>query len=225
MDEKVILQIINKSQNNQKFGEVVALGDGAITMSGIKDAGYNQFVEVESQTGESIKVLILDITKENCKGMVLGKFEKIAVGDRVVTKPKNLTVNVDKNILGKVITAMPNIDLGEPMSLETIAAGVSERSNVDRSLFTGITAIDALIPVGKGQRELIIGDRKTGKTSIAIDTIINQKGKRVICIYVAIGQKATQIARVLQKLTDANAMDYTVTIEASASRSAAELYI
>lgn len=225
MDEKIILDIVNKLENTQFLGEVIRLGDGAITLSGVKDAGYNQFVEVLSQSGKLIKVLILDITQDLCKGMVLGPFEEIAVGDKVVTKPENLVINVDRNILGKLVLPMAEDQTGEKVLLETIAAGVSERQDVSRSLFTGITAIDALIPVGKGQRELIIGDRKTGKTAIAVDTIINQKNKNVICIYVAIGQKATQIATVRQKLIDADAMDYTVIVEASASRSAAELYI
>lgn len=225
MDEKIILDIVNKSQNPENLGVVVKLGDGAITLSGVENAGYNQFVKVQSESGELIKVLILDITENLCKGMVLGQFEKIAVGDLVVTKPENLTVNVDKNILGKLVGPMAEGQNGEKMLLETIAVGVSERQDVSRSLFTGITAIDALIPVGKGQRELIIGDRKTGKTAIAVDTIINQKGKNVICVYVAIGQKATQIAKVKQKLIGSEAMEFTVIVEASASKSAAELYI
>ncbi|MFA7301562.1 MAG: F0F1 ATP synthase subunit alpha [Candidatus Shapirobacteria bacterium] len=225
MDEKIILEIINKSQKPEKLGEVVRLGDGAITLSGVKNAGYNQFVEVLSETGELIKVLILEITENLCKGMVLGQFEKIAVGDVVVTKPESLSILVDNNILGKLVGPMAEGQKGELVMLESIAAGVSERQDVSRSLFTGITAIDALIPIGKGQRELIIGDRKTGKTAIAVDTIINQKGKNVTCVYVAIGQKATQIATVRQKLIDADAMDFTVIVEASASKSAAELYI
>lgn len=182
--------------------------------------------------------VILNLDEDSVSIILLNKSDKINEGDRVETTGKLLSINVSDEILGRVVNPLGNpldgkakIKKGKDMPLERIAAGVVEREPVDTPLKTGIKAIDAMIPIGRGQRELIIGDRGTGKTAIAIDTIINQKqthkiGQRpVYCVYVAIGQKQSTIAQVIEKLKEAGAIDYTTVVVASASNPASLLYL
>ncbi len=212
-------------------GKVKQIRDGIVIADGLSGAGYNEFVIVKDTKGREIPGLALNIEKDNVGIVVLGNSQSIRQNDLVYSTGKGLSIQVGKEIMGNVIDALGNslegkeFDFKTSMFLEKIAPGVAERQDVYRPLPTGIKAIDSMIPVGKGQRELIIGDRQTGKTAIGIDTIINQKGKNVFCIYVGIGQKSSKIAQIRAKLDAKGAMDYTVIVAANASDPAAMQYL
>ena len=210
-------------------GEVIEVGDGIARVSGLQGAMASELLEF-TKTGTLGIALNLDA--DNVGIIVLGEYTDIEEGDLVKSTGRIASVPVGDALLGRVINAVGQpIDGKGPIettkfrNTERIAPGVIMRQPVSTPVETGITAIDALIPVGRGQRELIIGDRQTGKTAIAIDTIINQKGKDLICIYVAIGQKKSSVAQVVGVLEKYGAMEYTVVVNASAADSAALQYL
>ena len=213
---------------DQETGSVVSVGDGIATVYGIDHAMYGEIVTFEN--GE--KGMVQDIRRDTIGCILFGKDTGIREGTRVTRTKKKAGIPVGENFIGRVINA-----LGEPIDglgpvqeadyypVEREAPGIVERKSVSVPLETGILAIDSMFPIGRGQRELIIGDRQTGKTSIATDTILNQKGKDVICIYVAIGQKASTIAKLVSTLKKHDAMDYTIVVASTASDCAPLQYI
>ena len=211
-----------------QLGRVMTISDGICWMDGLADIMYGEVVEFEC--GE--RGMVLDIQQNRIGCVIFGEFEHIEAGSRVRRVGRNASVPVGESLLGRVVDALGNpIDaLGylpheKRRPIEFKAPAILDRAPVNSPMHTGIKAIDALVPIGKGQRELIIGDRQTGKTAIAVDTIINQKGKNTICIYVAIGQKETLVAEIKEKLQSKGAMEYTTIIAVPASSSAALQYI
>jgi len=211
----------------EKVGTVLEVGDGVARVSGLTEAASMEMLNFNGVTGVALNL------EENVVGaVILGDYTGIKVGDIVRTTGKILSVPVGEALVGRVVDA-----LGQPVDgkgaikesafypVEKIAPGVITRQSVKQPVQTGIKAIDALIPIGRGQRELIIGDRQTGKTAVAIDTIINQKGQNMFCIYVAIGQKESKVAKIVAELEKAGAMEYTIVVSAAASESAALSYI
>ncbi|NDG86008.1 MAG: F0F1 ATP synthase subunit alpha, partial [Proteobacteria bacterium] len=204
-------------------GTVLAVGDGVAKIYGLEKAMAGELVDF----GNNVSGMILNLEEMAVGAAILGDETLIREGATVKRTGKIVQVPVGKELLGRVVNA-----LGQPIDgqgaiksnkfsrVEVKAPGIIERKSVHEPLQTGIKAIDAMIPIGRGQRELIIGDRQTGKTAIAIDTIINQKGKDVFCIYVAIGQKQSTVAQVVDRLKKAGAMDYTIVVAASASEQA-----
>ncbi len=211
-----------------EVGEVVEVGDGIAKIYGLRRAMASEIVEFPSQ----IYGLILNLEAEVAGVAIFGPSESVKEQDQVRLTGEVLRVPVGEALIGRVVNA-----LGEPLDgkdkihaqktrpIERIAPGVVKREPVKKPLQTGIKAVDAMIPIGRGQRELIIGDRQTGKTAIALDTIVNQKGKDIICIYVAIGQKNSFVADIVKTLETYGAMDYTIVVAASASEPAPMQYI
>lgn len=209
--------------NFDEVGSVLTIGDGVARIFGLKNVLAGELVEFES----GVKGMVLNLETNNVGAVVLGADDQIKEGSKVKRTGKIVQVPVGEGLLGRVVNPLgePIDGMGEIKSkefrkVEVKAPGIIARKSVHEPLQTGIKAIDAMIPIGRGQRELIIGDRKTGKTAVAIDTIINQKGKDVKCIYVAIGQKQSTVRQVYQKLKDAGAMEYTTIISASSSQTA-----
>jgi F-type H+/Na+-transporting ATPase subunit alpha len=229
------LTTFNLDQKVANVGKVEKNTDGVIIASGLSKAFMGELVSFPNGT----QGMILNLEEDYVAIILLGKGRDIKEGDEVKTTGRLLSINASEDLLGRVINPLGNpldakakIKKGKDMPLEKIAAGVVDREPVNTPLKTGIKAIDSMIPIGRGQRELIIGDRGLGKTAIAIDTIINQKtGKTkgalrpVICIYVAIGQKQSRIAQIVEKLKEEGALDYTIVVNASASDSAALQYL
>ena len=214
-------------------GVVEQIKDGIVTASGLDSVGYNELVEIETGAGV-VRGLALSLEEGSVGIVALESFEQIKEGDRIKASGELLSVEVSEAMIGNVVDALGNsieqrtikhTKDARKMPLEKIAPGVSDRQDVGRPLQTGIKSIDAMIPIGKGQRELIIGDRQTGKTAIAIDTILNQKGKDVICVYVGIGQKSSKISQIRSKLELEGAMEYSIIVAANASDAAASGYI
>ena len=210
-------------------GEVVEVGDGIALISGLQSAMAGELVEF---TKNGTLGIVLNLTQENVGIIIMGEYSNIEEGDLVRSTQRIASVPVGDALIGRVINAVGQpidgkgaIDTDRFRSVERIAPGVILRQPVNTPVQTGVTAIDALIPIGRGQRELIIGDRQTGKTAIAIDTIINQKGKDLICIYVAIGQKQSSVAQVVAILEKYGAMEHTVVVSASAADPAALQYV
>jgi len=209
-------------------GTVVSLTDGIARIHGLSDAMQGEMIEFPRNTF----ALALNLERDSVGTVILGDYEHISEGDTVKCTGRILEVPVGPEMIGRVVNALGQpIDGKGPVAaketdvIEKVAPGVIWRQSVSQPVQTGLKAIDAMVPIGRGQRELIIGDRQTGKTAVAIDTIINQKGKELICIYVAIGQKASSIMNVVKKLEEHGAMDYTIIVAASASDSAAMQYI
>ena len=217
----------------EEVGTVLEVKDGIARIYGLQKAMAGEMLEVtSSETGNTITGLALNLEEDNIGAVILGDYLQLKEGDEVRRTSRVLEVPVGPALVGRVVDPLgrPIDGLGEintTMSrrVESQAPGIIVRQPVKEPLQTGIKAIDSMIPIGRGQRELIIGDRGTGKTAIAVDTIINQKGTGVICVYVAIGQKASTIASVVEKLKQAGAMDYTIVVAASASDPAPMLYI
>jgi len=227
-----ILKTIKKEVENfylktevQKIGKVIEVGDGVALISGLDEAMAAEMVEI----GDSaIQGVILNLNEDNVGVVILGDIRKVKEGDIVKSTGKILAVPVGDDLVGRIVNP-----LGEPLDgerpfkakahypVEKIAPRVITRKGVDTPLETGIKSIDLMIPIGRGQRELIIGDRQTGKTAIGLDTIINQKGKNVICIYVAIGQKKSKVAKIVSKLSEMGAMKHTIVVLAGSSDPAA----
>ncbi len=212
----------------EKVGTVLEVGDGVARVSGLSDIMASEMVEFSDGT----MGVVLNLEEDRIGVVVLGEDKNIKEGDMVKSTGRILSVPVGENMIGRVINPLGQaIDGKEEIKtdkfypIEKIAPGVITRQSVSQPVQTGIKAIDAMIPIGRGQRELIIGDRQTGKTAVAIDTIINQKGQSIICIYVAIGQKESKIARIVAELQKRGAMDYTIVVVAGASDPAAFSYI
>ena len=210
------------------FGTVIEVGDGISRVYGLDNCMAGELLEFPGNTYG----MALNLEQDNVGAVILGSDREIKEGDIVKPTGRVVEVPVGENMLGRVVNALGQpvdgkgpIVTEETRPIECPSSGVLARKSVHEPLQTGIKAIDAMIPIGKGHRELIIGDRQTGKTAIAIDTIINQKGKDVICIYVAIGQKNSTVAQLVQTLEDKGAMEYTIVVEATASESAPLQYI
>lgn len=219
---------LSASSEIRTQGTIVSLTDGIVRIHGLSDVMQGEMLEFPGNTYG----LALNLERDSVGAVILGSYEHLTEGDTVKCTGRILEVPVGEGLLGRVVNA-----LGQPIDgkgpivaqgrepIEKIAPGVIWRKSVDQPVQTGLKAIDAMVPVGRGQRELIIGDRQTGKTAVAIDAIINQKGENMICIYVAIGQKASSIANVVRKLEEHGAMAYTIVVVASASESAAMQFI
>ena len=217
-----------KTVQSAEVGTVVEVKDGVAILSGLYNGFYGEIIEFES----GVEGFVIDLMEDSVGVVVLGDYLTISVGTNAKGTGRVLSVPVADEILGRVVNPLGRaIDGGKALKgkkeypIERIAPGVVTRKPVSVPLQTGIKAIDALIPIGRGQRELIIGDRKLGKTTVAIDTIINQKGQNVICIYCAIGQKNSSVAGVVDTLKTHKAMDYTVVVSASAADSVALQYL
>ena len=214
-------------------GTVISVTDGIVRVHGLSDAMQGEMLEFPADaSGVPTYGLALNLERDSVGAVILGGYEHISEGDVVKTTGRILEVPVGPELVGRVVNALGqpidgkgpiNAKLSSP--IEKIAPGVIARQSVDQPLQTGIKSIDSMVPVGRGQRELIIGDRQTGKTAVAIDAIINQKGQGVTCIYVAIGQKASSIKNVVRALEQAGAMEYTIVVAASASDSAAMQFV
>jgi F-type H+-transporting ATPase subunit alpha len=209
-------------------GTIIALTDGICRIHGLNDVQYGEMIEFPGNTYG----LALNLEQDSVGAVVLGDYKHISEGDKVKTTGRILEVPVGPELLGRVVDSLGNpIDGKGPITtklsspIEKVAPGVIDRQSVSQPVQTGLKSIDSMVPIGRGQRELIIGDRQTGKTAVAVDTIINQKGKDLICIYVAIGQKASSIKNVIRKLEEHGAMEYTIVVAATASESAAMQYI
>ncbi len=209
-------------------GTVVSVTDGICRIHGLADVMQGEMLEFPGNTFG----LALNLERDSVGSVVLGEYEHISEGDPVKSTGRILEVPVGPELIGRVVNALGQpIDGKGPIAaketdvIEKVAPGVIWRKSVSQPVQTGLKAIDAMVPIGRGQRELIIGDRQTGKTAVAVDTIINQKGKDLFCIYVAIGQKASTVANVVRKLEEHNAMAYTIVVAATASESAALQYI
>ena len=214
--------------NDQEIGEVIFVGDGIASVEGIEHAFYGEVVIFES----GVKGMVQDIKRDEIGIILFGRDTEVKEGTRVRRTGKMSGIAVGDGYKGRVIDALGNPIDGKGVivaegfrPLECAAPGVTDRKPVSVPMETGILAIDSMFPIGRGQRELIIGDRQTGKTSIAIDAIINQRGKHVVCIYVAIGQKASTVAKLVNSLNKCNAMDYTIVVSATASDPASLQYI
>src|SRR6187431_1099067 len=214
-------------------GTVLSVTDGIVRVHGLSDAMAGEMLEFPpTADGTPTFGLALNLERDSVGAVILGEYEHISEGDIVKTTGRILEVPVGPELIGRVVDALGQpIDGKGPINaklsdvIEKVAPGVIWRKSVSQPVQTGLKAIDAMVPVGRGQRELIIGDRQTGKTAVAVDTIINQKGKDLICVYVAIGQKASTIANVVRKLEETGAMAYTIVVAASASEPAAMQYI
>ena len=209
-------------------GTVLSAGDGIARVYGLDNALAGELVEF----GDGLRGMVLNLEEDNVGVAVMGEASKIKEGDVVKRTGRIIEVPVGEAMLGRVVDALGNpidgkgpIDTTETRQVELKAPGIVTRKSVNESLATGIKAIDAMVPIGRGQRELIIGDRQTGKTAVAIDAIINQKGKDVQCIYVAIGQKQSTVAQVMEKLAQHDALEYTIIVASTAAEPAPLQYI
>ena len=218
-------EVVSEARNE---GTIVSVSDGILRINGLADVMQGEMIELPGNR----YAIALNLERDSVGAVVMGPYADLAEGDKVKSSGRILEVPVGRGLLGRVLNT-----LGEPIDgkgavendgfspIEVIAPGVMERKSVDKPVQTGIKAIDSMIPIGRGQRELIIGDRQIGKTAIAVDTIINQKSSGIKCVYVAIGQKASTIASVVRKLEEYGAMEYTTIVAASASDSAALQYL
>ena len=223
-------QIKNYDQkiHSDDVGYVISTGDGIAMVQGIDNAMSSELLELP----HGVYGMVLNLEEDHIGIVLLGDDTLIKEGDEVRRTGRIVEVPVGDGLLGRVVNALGQpidnrgpIEYTKTRAVERVAPGVMTRKGVNQPLMTGLKIIDSMIPIGKGQRELIIGDRETGKTAIAIDTIINQKGKNVNCIYVAIGQKESTVARLVQKLRENDAMEYTTIVNASASTSAPQQYL
>ena len=209
-------------------GTVIGVTDGIVRIHGLTDARYGEMLEFPQNTFG----MALNLEQDSVGAVVLGEYKHVSEGDTVKTTGKILEVPIGPELLGRVVDALGNpidgkgaIETNLSAPIEKVAPGVISRKSVDQPVQTGLKAIDSMVPIGRGQRELIIGDRQTGKTAVAIAAIINQKGTGIKCIYVAIGQKASSIAGVVRKLEEEGAMEHTIVVAAAAADSPAMQYI
>ncbi|WP_296662754.1 F0F1 ATP synthase subunit alpha [Paraburkholderia sp.] len=222
------IQGLEASADVRNQGTVISVTDGIVRIHGLSDVMQGEMLEFPGNTFG----LALNLERDSVGAVILGEYEHISEGDIVKTTGRILEVPVGPELVGRVVDALGNpIDGKGPINakltdaIEKIAPGVIWRKSVSQPVQTGLKSIDSMVPIGRGQRELIIGDRQCGKTAVAVDAIINQKGKDLICIYVAIGQKASSIQNVVRKLEETGAMEYTIVVAASASESAAMQYL
>ena len=226
--KKEIENFNKTTEYNKNLGTVVEVGDGIAIIYGLQDVILGELLEFQG----GVYAMVMNLEEDSISAVLLGEANKVKEGDTVKGTGKVATVPVGDELLGRVVDALgrPIDDRGDIKTshrypIERKAPPIIARESVNSPIETGIKCIDALIPIGKGQRELIIGDRQSGKTAIAVDTIINQKGKNVICIYVAIGQKNSSVATIYDKLNSFGAMEYTLIVNASASELSPLLYI
>src|SRR6266576_1859298 len=228
---KIIRQQIENYETTMdvsEVGSVISVGDGISRVYGLERVMAGELVELP----HGVAGIAMNLEEDQVGSVLLGDYTEIKEGDEVKRTKRIMSVPVGEALIGRVVNALGQpIDGKGPIAatqfnaIERLAPGVVWRQPVKEPMMTGIKAVDAMIPVGRGQRELIIGDRQTGKTAIAIDAIINQKGGDMICIYVAIGQKRSTVAQVVKTLQDAGAMDYTIVVVASASDPAPMQYL
>jgi len=222
------IQGLETGADTRTQGSIVSVTDGIVRVHGLSDVMAMEMLEFPGNTFG----LALNLERDSVGAVVLGEYEHITEGDTVKCTGRILEVPVGPELMGRVVNALGQpidgkgpINAKETSPVEKIAPGVIERKSVSQPVQTGLKAIDSMVPIGRGQRELIIGDRQTGKTAVAVDAIINQKGQDMMCIYVAIGQKASTVANVVRKLEQYGAMEYTIVVAATASDSAAMQYI
>ena len=225
---KTKIQNLDVAADARNQGSVVSVTDGICRIHGLSDVMQGEMIEFPG----NVFGLALNLERDSVGAVVLGEYEKISEGDVVKATGKILSVPVGPELIGRVVNSLGQpIDGKGPINakmtdiIEKVAPGVIARKSVSQPVQTGLKAIDSMVPIGRGQRELIIGDRQTGKTAVAVDTIINQKGKGVFCVYVAIGQKASTVANVVRKLEETGAMAYTIVVASTASESAAMQFI
>src|SRR6188768_2911517 len=211
-----------------EVGTVISIGDGISRIHGVERAMAGEMLEFP----KGVFGIALNLEEESVGAVLLGDYTEIKEGDPVKRTGRIISVPVGPELIGRVVNALGQpidgkgpVTAKQQMPIERIAPGVVDRSPVKEPMQTGLKAIDAMVPIGRGQRELIIGDRQTGKTAVAVDAIINQKGQNVVCIYNAIGQKQSTIAQVVRTLDEAGAMEYTIVVAAAASDPAPLLYI
>src|SRR5258706_5527406 len=230
---KTKIQNLDSGAEVRNQGTVVSVTDGICRVHGLSDAMAGEMLEFPpTADGTPTFGLALNLERDSVGSVILGEYEHISEGDTVKCTGRILEVPVGPELKGRVVNALGQpIDGKGPVNakmtdvIEKVAPGVIARQSVSQPVQTGLKSIDSMVPVGRGQRELIIGDRQTGKTAVAVDTIINSKDKDLFCVYVAIGQKASTIDNVVRKLEEAGAMAYTIIVAASASESAAMQYI
>src|SRR5688572_33161337 len=222
------IQKLDVTAQAKNEGTIVSVSDGIIRIHGLAEVMYGEMIEFEG----GVYGMALNLERDSVGAVVLGDYQSLAEGQTCRCTKRILQVPIGPELEGRVVDALGNpIDGKGPINaklmdaVEKVAPGVIARQSVSQPVQTGLKAIDSMVPIGRGQRELIIGDRQVGKTAVAVDTIINQKGKDLFCVYVAIGQKASTIANVVRKLEEHGAMAYTVVVAASASESAAMQYI
>ena len=227
------IAVLEKSTGLEKTGLVIRVGDGVAWIHGLSDAGYSDMLEFETNDG-IVEAFALNLMEDEIGAVLLGDEVKVAAGDTVKLKGTTLEVPVGPELLGRVVDPLgrpldggPAIKTKQTGRVEREAVGVLGRKHVHEPMMTGIMAIDAMFPIGRGQRELIIGDRQTGKTAIAIDTMINQARQKtgVINVYVAIGQKLSKIARLVERLKEEGVMDQTIIVATGPSDAASMLYL
>jgi F-type H+/Na+-transporting ATPase subunit alpha len=226
------IQSFGAQTQEVNVGTIVEAGDGIVRIYGLSGALNSELLEIPQESGEPLMAIALNLEEESVSAVILGDYTVIKEGDEIRSTGRVIEVPVGDELLGRVVDALGQpIDGKGPIArtntraIERLAPGVTMRQPVDVPVQTGIKAIDAMIPVGRGQRELIIGDRSTGKTAVAIDAIINQKGGDLLCIYVAIGQKASKVAQVVGTLEEYGALDHTIIVAAGAAESAGLQYI
>ena len=229
---KARIENFEASAEARNTGTIVSLQDGIVRIHGLSEAVLGEMLEFPGVDGEATYGLALNLERDSVGAVVLGDYKHLSEGDTVKSTQRILEVPVGESLLGRVVDALGRpidgkgaIDATETAPVEKVAPGVIWRQSVDQPVQTGYKAVDSMVPVGRGQRELIIGDRQTGKTAMAIDTIINQKDSGVKCIYVAIGQKNSSIANVVRKLEEHGAMDHTIVVAAAAAESPALQFI
>lgn len=222
------IENLNTKPEARTQGTVISVTDGIVRIYGLSDVMQGEMLEFSGNTFG----LAMNLERDSVGAVILGEYEHIKEGDEVKCTGRILEVPVGRELVGRVVNALGQpidgkgpINTSHTAPIEKIAPGVIARQSVDQPMQTGIKAIDSMVPIGRGQRELIIGDRQTGKTSVALDAIVNQKDTGVICIYVAIGQKASSIANVVRKLEEHGAMDHTIVVAATASEAAALQFI
>ncbi len=228
---KIIRQQIEGYQAGvsvSEVGTIIKVGDGIAEVHGLEKVMAGELLELSP----TVSGIALNLEEDKVGVVLFGEYEKVKEGDTVKRTKRIMSVPAGEALIGRVVNALGQpIDGGAPitadeyMPVERIAPGIVDRKPVKEPMQTGLKAIDSMVPIGRGQRELIIGDRQTGKTAVAIDTIINSKGKNLICIYVAVGQKNSTVSQVVEKLKQHNAMDYTIVVSAAASDPAAMQYL
>ena len=222
------IENLNVKQEASTYGGVISVTDGIVRVHGLSDVMQGEMLEFPGNTFG----LAMNLERDSVGAIVLGYYEHIKAGHQVKCTGRILEVPVGRELVGRVVNALGQpidgkgpINAKETAPIEKIAPGVIARQSVDQPMQTGLKSVDSMVPIGRGQRELIIGDRQTGKTAVALDAIVNQKGTGVICIYVAIGQKASSIANVVRKLEEHGAMEHTIVVAATASEAAALQFI
>src|SRR3989344_1118665 len=233
-DIRKAIEELKHSPQVEKVGIVTRVGDGIAWIYGLSDCGFNEMIEIEATDGSKVTAFALNLTEDEIGSVLLGDDTLIKAGAKVTLTGKVLSVPVGPELVGRVVDPLgrPLDERGPVKTKETglvekAAPGVLDRKSVHEPLMTGLVAIDAMVPIGRGQRELIIGDRQTGKTAVAVDTMINQTRQKtgVINIYVAIGQKLSKVARIVERLKREGVMDQTIVVATSAADPASLQYL